>query len=123
MDLIDEITKQTIIIYAQQRGKINFSVTTEEVVYFMGIVIVSGYHPVPYRRLYWSVKPDVRNKLVFASMRRNRFDEIMQYLHLADNSKINCDRYHNLRPLFKAINECFKQFPLEPNISIDESMI
>ena len=48
MNLIDEITKQTII-YAQQHGKINFSVITEEVVCFMEILIVSGYHPVPYR--------------------------------------------------------------------------
>ena len=121
-NLVNEITQQTMI-YAQQRGKIDFVVTIEEVVTFIGILIFSGYTPVPYRRLYWSVEPDVHNDLVSASMRRNRFDEIMQFLHLADNSKVNSDRYYKVRPLFKAVNETFKQLPLQPNISIDESMI
>ena len=77
----------------------------------------------PYRRLYWSVEPDVQNDLISASMKRNRFDEIMQFLHLAKNIKMNSDRYYKVKPLFKAVNETFKQFPLQPNISIDESMV
>ena len=56
-------------------------------------------------------------------MRRKRCDEIMQFLHLVDNSKINSDRYYKVRPLFKAVNETFKQLPLQPNISIDKSML
>ena len=36
------------MIYAQQRGKIDFVVTIEEVVSFIGIHILSGYTPVPY---------------------------------------------------------------------------
>ena len=77
----------------------------------------------PYRRLYWSVEPDVHEDLVSASMRRNRYDKILQFLHLADNSKINSDRYYKVRPLFKAVNETLKQLPLLPNISIDKSTI
>ena len=111
------------MIYAQQRGKIDFFATTEEVVCFIGILILSGYTPVPYCRLYWSVEPDVHNYFVSASMTRNWFDKLMQFLHMADNSKINSDRYYKVRPLFKAINETVKELPLQPNISIDESMI
>ena len=91
--MVNETAQQTII-YAQQREKIDFSVTTEKVICFIGILILSGYTPVPYRRLYWSVEPDVHNDFVSALMRRNRFDEIMQFLHLADNSKINSDRFY-----------------------------
>ena len=47
-NLVNEITQQTMIC-AQQRGKIDFFVTTEEAVCFVGILILSGYTPVPYR--------------------------------------------------------------------------
>ena len=86
------------MIYAQQRGKIDFFVATEEVVCFIGIFILSGYTTWPFRRLYWSVKPNVHNDLVSASMRRNRFDEIMQFCLVANNNEINSDRYCKVRP-------------------------
>ena len=110
------------MICAQQRGKIDFFVTTEEVV-FVGILILSGSTPVPYCWLYCSVEPDVHYDLISASMRRKRFYKIMQFLLFADYSKINSDQYDKVQPLFKAVNETFKQLPLQPNISIDESMI
>ena len=86
-------------------------------------MILSGYHPVPFRRLYWSNQADVYNHLVAESMRRNRFEEIIKYLHFADNSKITADRYYKIRPLFKEINKCFKIISLSPDITIDETMI
>ena len=94
-DLVGEIVRQTIV-YAQQRGNLNFLVTKEELICFLGILLVSGYHPAPYRRLYWSNEPDMHNDLITASMRRNKFDEILQYLHLADNSQITTDRYYTI---------------------------
>ena len=76
-DLVGEIVRQTIL-YAQQRGNLNFSITKEKLICFLGILLISGYHPAPYRRLYWSNEPDMHNDLITALMRRNKFDEILQ---------------------------------------------
>ena len=95
----------------------------QELFCFIGILILSGYHPVPFRRLYWSNQAAVYNHLVAESMRRNRFEEIIKYLHFADNSQITADRYYKIRPLFKEINKYFKIISLHPDISIDETMI
>ena len=54
VELADEIIFQTTL-YAEQRGRpYNFTATREELFTFLGILILSGYYPVPYRRLYWS---------------------------------------------------------------------
>ena len=97
--------------------------TKEEIICFIGILLVSVYHPVPFRRLYWSHQPDVYNQLVAEPMRRNRFGEILHCLHFADNSRITLDCYYKIRPLFTEINKRFKTFPLSPDISKDETMI
>jgi len=121
-DLTEEILQQSSF-YAQQRGRPSFNATKEEFLCFLGILLVSGYHPVPFRRLYWSSDPDVHNALITEAMRRNRFDQFMQNLHFADNAKINSDKYYKVRPLFNELNQRFKAFPLAAHLSIDESII
>ena len=118
---LDEIIEQSHI-YAKQRGS-DVSITKSEFYCFLGILLVSGYHPVPYRRLYWSKEDDVHNLLVSENIRRNTFDKILQFLHFADNTKINQDRYYKIHPLFSHLNRCFKILPLNDNLSIDETMI
>ena len=62
-------------------------------------------------------------------MRRNRFDEIMQNFHLADNNHIDVanDKFAKVRPLFHMLNnKCMKYFKeglMEQELSIDESMV
>ena len=90
---------------------------------FVGILVLSGYAPVPYRRLFWSNAPDVHNDMVAQSMRRNKFEAILQNLHFADNTKIDSDRYYKIRPLFTELNKSFKLLASTPSLSIDESMI
>ncbi|GFU29523.1 chimeric ERCC6-PGBD3 protein [Nephila pilipes] len=54
-----------------------------------------------------------------------RFEEIIQYLHFADNSYLNKkDKMTKLCPLFNDLNERFlMHFPNEQHLSIDESMV
>ena len=87
-DLIEEIVTQ-MIIHAQHRGNINFSLTKEEMTCLVEILLVSEYHPIPFRRLCWSNQPDVYNQLVAESMRRNMFKEILRCLRYADSSLLN----------------------------------
>ena len=41
--------------------------------------------------MYWSEDLDTCNELIVRSMPRNRFDEIMRYLHAADNDNLRAD--------------------------------
>lgn len=55
--------------------------------------------------------------LIAHSLRRNRFDEILRYLHLADNAEIDTtDRFYKVRPIFDHLNDAFKQFSVEGNV-------
>ncbi len=88
---------------------------------------MSGYCCVPRRRLYWQKQPDVYNELIAGSMRRDRFDEIMMFLHAADNTKLpKNDKYAKVRPLLEIFNDNFLKYGEvfgRGNVSVDESMI
>ena len=48
-----------------------------------------AYHaPLPRRRLYWDQSTDVHNQATSTAMTRNRSDELMQCLHVADNENL-----------------------------------
>ena len=68
---------------------------------------------------------DSRNTIVASLFTRNRFLDVLQYLHLADNNNLNpSDKFSKLNPLFKMINEsCLQNFIPEKNVGIDESMV
>ncbi|CAB3242110.1 unnamed protein product [Arctia plantaginis] len=108
-----------------QSGNMNFSLSYQEVYCFIGILILSGYAPLPRCRMYWESIEDTRNILVVKSMRRNRFEEISRYFHVADNIALpENDKMAKVRPLIDMLNAKFLQYtPIEKQISIDESMV
>jgi len=52
-------------------------VTVEEMKMFISVLIVSGYNVLPGKRFYLESSLDVRNELIYQSMRRDRFIQIM----------------------------------------------
>jgi len=119
--LIEKHTKS----YAMQKGKHDFDISAGEIRLFLAILYTSGYAPLPRRRQYWEQADDVKNTAISKAMTRNRFEEIMQFLHLADNLKLSDnDRLAKVRPLLSAMNERFLcYFPQQASLSIDESMV
>ena len=111
--------------YAAQKGNHTFTLTRQDLRGFFGICLISGYAPVPRRRLYWSSDKDVYNAAIAEAMSRNRFEEIVRYIHLANNNTLpKDDRYAKVRPLFTALNEKFlSNFKPTRMLSVDESMI
>lgn len=87
--LINESTK-----YAFYNGFPNLNLSEDEIKYFIGILILSGYNVIPGRRFYWNTSPDMQNTIVRESMRRDRFKKICCVLHCTDNSTINEDKYY-----------------------------
>lgn len=120
MQLVEETNK-----YAMQKGKHSFQTTQNEFRLFLAILYNSGYATLPRRRMYWEPTDDVHNAAICNAMTRNRFEELMSYVHVADNENlIPGDKYAKVRPMFNALNKNFlASFPRQKNISIDESMV
>ena len=79
----------------------------------------------PRRPMYWERSDDTHNSVVSRLMSKNRFDLIMQNLHLADNANLDQnDKFAKVDRLIKYMNDyCLKNFLPEQTIRIDESMI
>lgn len=119
--LIDTIVSESNY-YASSKGK-RTQLTSEELLKVIGILYLSGYSPVPQRRLYWSSENDTRNELIATSMPRTRFEDILSIIHF-NHIENKDDRAYKVRPLMDSINNSFKEFiPQSDEYSIDESMI
>ncbi|XP_030765498.1 piggyBac transposable element-derived protein 3-like [Sitophilus oryzae] len=112
-------------MYATHRNKPGFQLDIDDIYTYLGILFLSGYAPLPRRRMYWETSEDVHNTLVSKSMRRTRFFEISSNLHAAGNDNLpENDKLGKVRYLIDALNTKFLQYaPLQSNILIDESMI
>lgn len=123
-EFVDLLTSQSNL-YMTQKGKTP-DVTVDEISTFLGILLISGYNQVPYRRMYWSADKDVKNKLIFESMRRDRFDFILEHVHFADNQQILVDvsdRFFKVRPLFDHMNKKSEFYPKSDSCCVDQAMI
>jgi len=113
--------------YALHKGKYGFVTSPMElhVRLFKAILFNSGYAPLPRRRLYWEPSPDVQNTAVNNAITRNRFEELMANVHVADNDNLAPnDHMAKVRPLFTALNSKFvTHFPRQQDLSVDESMV
>lgn len=100
-------------------------ITHEEIKCFLGILIVSGYDKKPSKKSYWDTGEDLRNTAVYNSMRRDRFIQIMRFMHCADNSNLEpTDKMTKLRPFINKIKKNFLEYYVpDQEIAYDESMI
>ena len=95
-------------IYAKSKGNFTFHVTPDEFCAFLAILPISGYTPPPFCQMYWEQAPDVSNSAVSDILTQNRFEEILGYLHLADNAKlIQGDKLAKVRPFYIMMNQRF----------------
>lgn len=71
--------------------------------------------------MYWEELDDVKNVLISNSMRRNRFETIMPYLHFNDNLRINTnDKTFKISPCLQMLRKSFFEYiVLEIESSID----
>lgn len=123
-NFVEYIVRESVS-YAASKNDFDFSLSAPELFCFFGILYLSGYVPLPRKRMFWEDSADVHNELVTNAMRRKRFEEIFKYLHFADNSKLDKhDKMAKLRPVMDRLNDLFqKNAPPETVVSIDESMI
>jgi len=119
---VDHLVEQTNL-YASLSNE-NFNpVTTSEMLTFIGILYLTGYVRLPARDMYWERSADTHQSFVSDAMRRDRFREIFRYIHLADNMRMDNDKYYKVRPIFRILNEAFKSCAAYADFSVDESII
>ncbi|XP_053945107.1 piggyBac transposable element-derived protein 3-like [Anastrepha ludens] len=125
--LLEYICEQSAL-YSVEQNRPNPNITVSELRAFIGILIVTGYNYHSNYKHLWSQDEDIRNNLVSNTMRRNRFQEILQNLPLEENSKAsskdgpNPDKMWKLRPLTDHLKaKMIENFHPEQNLSFDEA--
>lgn len=122
---LDNIVYQSNL-YATQRGK-TLNLKKDELLTFIGMNLLMGYHKLPSWRHYWSTSPDLGVPIVSNAMSRNRFDAILSNIHVNDNAQIpvnNTDKLYKIRPMIDTLNETFSRYYHGTReMSVDESMI
>lgn len=61
------------------------------------MLLHSGYHCIPRRKMLWECKADCRNELVAQAIRRDEADAVFKCLHFRDNAEIDDDGYFKVR--------------------------
>ena len=112
--------------YALAKGATGWNdVTADELRCFFGILMVSGYNQLPGRKMYWEESPDVHNTIISEAMRRNRFLDLLRYVHFCDNNNLDGnDKCSKVRPISNMVVERFQKYAyLTHFINFDESMV
>ena len=108
VELLELIVEQSNL-YAHQNGR-NFTVTKEELKAFLGINFVMAINKLPTIAEYWRVDNLIGNDGIQNTMIRNRFCEILQNLHFADNRKDDkTDKAFKMRPVIDHLNSNFSE--------------
>ena len=95
-------------LHARSKGNNTFSTTPDEMRAFLEVLLVSDYSPEPRHHLLWTLADDVHNEAISSAFTRNRFEEIMKYIHLSDNAGLGVgDKMAKVRPLLSMKNERF----------------
>ena len=122
-ELLELIVEQSNL-YAYQNGR-NFTVTKEELKAFREISFAMAIHNLPTIVEYWRVDNLIGNDGIQNTMIRNRFCEILQNLHFADNRNDDkTDKGFKMRPLIDHLNSKFsKVLSNDSEQSTDEHMV
>ena len=121
--LLELIVKQ-LNLYAHQNGR-NFTVTKEELKKFLGINFVMAVNKLPTIAEYWIVDNLIGNDGIQSTIIRNRFCEILQSLHFADNRKGNkTDKAFKMGLVIDHVNsEFFEVLSKDSEQSVNEHMV
>lgn len=97
-DVVDQIV-EFFNNYAKTTGH-SFQMNVDKLRLFIGLLLASGYVPLPRRRLYWEHQPDVHNEAFSIAMSRNSFEEMLRFLYLSDNHNLKQnDKFAKVQPL------------------------
>lgn len=104
--------------------------TLAEMNAFLGHCFQMGIDRKPSTRMYWSTDAFLQTPIYAKTMSRDRFTQIMRYLHFSDSEQEPLPGAQNFDPLYKVkllvdhFNACFKhEYNPRRNVTIDECII
>jgi hypothetical protein len=77
-------------------------------------------------KVYWSTDPILEMPIFPKTMSRNKFEQILTFLHFCDKSKITPDmgRIYKVKPLLDCLLSKFQSlYKPKQQLSLDEGMI
>ena len=105
-------------------------VTKDDMLKFLGLTLLMGLIRKPCIELYWSTDELFKTPVFGRIMSRDRYQEILRFFHIVDNTNApdpkdrNRDRLFKIRPLIDDLNEKFGRFYTpDQNVALDESLI
>ena len=106
-------------------------VTEEEFMAWLGFLLAMGFHRLPSIRDYWSTDWVLGTPELVKVMPRQRFEEILRYFHVNDNTNMpqrgspEFDKLYKISPFINEIKTNFlmQYHPNEHQAIIDEAMI
>jgi hypothetical protein len=140
-DLIDLLVEQTNIYanqYLQQhqedlrprsRAKQWKDTNREEIITFLALTLLMGILKKPEYQMYWAKDPLLHTPFFSATMTREKYLILLQFLHFADNSQYDPDdenrnRLYKIRPLVDYLVTKFKSIYIpKQQVSIDEELV
>ncbi|XP_042228896.1 piggyBac transposable element-derived protein 3-like [Homarus americanus] len=123
-EIISHLTEQTNLYAHRDKNNKDFCVDENDMMKFLGLLLISGYHSVPSENDYWSSSEDLEIPIFAKTMCRERFKSIKRYFHVADNNNLENLKVAKILPLLHMLrNNCQKHGIFHEFLSIDESMI
>ena len=123
-DMIESLVCQTVLYAQRDKNNPSFTMTSDDMRQFLGLLLVSGYHSLPGENDYWSTAEDLTAPMFMRTMARDKFRAIKRYLHLADNQHLSESKVAKVAPLYESLTNRFQQFGIfHEHLSIDEEMV
>ena len=124
-EILGLILQQTELYANRDRNDMSFHFDKTDLLNFLGILLISGYHSIPSEVHYCSNQPGLQVNIVAETMSRDRFQHIKRNLHLADNQYLTPgDKAAKVNSIYKTLNKNTQQFGIfHTQLSIDESMV
>jgi hypothetical protein len=124
VELMQQIAAHTTA-YAHTRGAAaDWQTSASELYAFLGVHIFMGICPLPQWHMYWSA--EFQQPFVAAAFRRDRFEQLLRYFHVAPphDAAAARDPFSRVRPLIRALQLSFGRMysPTQP-LTVDECIV
>ena len=122
-ELLEDIAVKSNL-YAKQEKKVEaFKFSKGELLRFLRVASLFGYHSLPSEQYLWSNQPDLGVSIVAEAMSNKRFLKIKGMFHLADNEKliVKEGKVAEVALLYSSLNDTFVRYGIFH--SIDELII
>ena len=116
-----------ILLYARRnKNNSKFDIAIGELLQFLGIILLAGYHSLPSEQDFSFNQPDLGVPIVSEALSSKRFLQIKSMFHLVDNHTLddNNDKMAKVVLLCNSLNESFVKYGFfYKDLSVDESMV